>query len=106
MKIHILKLQMQQLLRPTWGPRQSAYKLMYLLTKPVLKNKFIKMLRIFYIEIDLYFVMYLYKCKLNCLKKRYQEKWENAYLTAKSETASGALSGPHTPGLWSVVSAN
>ena len=52
-KIHILKLKMQQPLGPTWGPRHSAYRLIYLVTKPVLKNKFTKMLRIFYIEIDI-----------------------------------------------------
>ena len=31
------------------------------------------------------------------LKKKYQEKWENAYLTVKSSPASGALSGPPRP---------
>ena len=40
------------------------------------------------------------------LKKKYQEKWENAYLTIKGSPASGALSGPQTPGLQSNVSAN
>ena len=50
--------------------------------------------------------MCLHKCKLNLLKKKYQEKWENAYLTAKSATASGDLSRPQTPSLQSVVSAN
>ena len=40
------------------------------------------------------------------MKKRYQEKWENAYLTVKSVTGSGALSRPQTPGLQSNVSAN
>ena len=29
-------------------------------------------------------------------KKKYQEKWENAYLTVKGSPASGALSGPQT----------
>ena len=47
-KIHMLKLKMQQILEPQVGLR-----LMYLLTKPVLKNKFVKVLRIFYIEIDI-----------------------------------------------------
>ena len=37
--------------------------------------------------------------EVNFLKKKYQEKWENAYLTVKIATASGALSGPQTPGL-------
>ena len=37
--------------------------------------------------------------EVNFLKKKYQEKWENAYLTGKISTASGALSGPQTPGL-------
>ena len=46
------KLKMQQLLGPQVGPRPLVYRLMYLLTKPVL-NKFVKMLRIFYIEIDI-----------------------------------------------------
>ena len=31
------------------------------------------------------------KCKLNCLKKKYQEKWENAYLTVKNARASRVL---------------
>ena len=39
-------------------------------------------------------------------KKKYQEKWENAYFTVKGSPASGALSGPQTPGLQSNVSAN
>ena len=40
------------------------------------------------------------------LKKKYQEKWENAYLTVKGSLASGALSGPQTPDLQSNVLAN
>ena len=35
------------------GLRPLVYKLMYLLTKPVLKKKIVKILRIFYIEIDI-----------------------------------------------------
>ena len=31
------------------------------------------------------------------LKKKYQEKWENEYLTIKGSLASGALSGPQMP---------
>ena len=31
------------------------------------------------------------------MKKKYQENWENAYLTVKSVTASGALSEPRPP---------
>ena len=38
------------------------------------------------------------------LKKKYQEKWENAYLTVKGSPASGALSRPQTPSLQSNVS--
>ena len=34
--------------------------------------------------------------KVKFLKKRYQERWENAYLTIKSVTASGTLSGSQT----------
>ena len=44
--------------------------------------------------------------EVNFLKKKYQEKWENEYLTAKSSPASGALSGPETPGLQNNVSTN
>ena len=40
------------------------------------------------------------------LKKKYQEKWENAYLTVKGSPASGALSVPQTPSLQSNVSEN
>ena len=43
--------------------------------------------------------MCLHECKINFLEEKYQEKWENAYLTVTSATASGALSGPQTPGL-------
>ena len=35
--------------------------------------------------------------KLKILKKRYQEKWENAYLTLKNTRASRALRWPWTP---------
>ena len=51
--IHILKLKMQQLLGPQVDPRPLVYWLIYLLTKPVLKNKFVKMFRIFYMKIDI-----------------------------------------------------
>ena len=44
-----------------------------------------------------YFVMCLHKCKLNVLKKKYEEKWENAYLTVKYAIASWALSGTQSP---------
>ena len=37
--------------------------------------------------------------EVNFLNKKYQEKWENAYLTVKIATASGAISGPQTPSL-------
>ena len=40
------------------------------------------------------------------LKKKYQEKSENVYLTVKGSPASGALSGYQTPGLQSNVSTN
>ena len=38
-----------------------------------------------------YFVIYPHKCTLNNLKKRYQVKWENAYLGVKNARASWAL---------------
>ena len=37
--------------------------------------------------------------QVNFLEEKYQEKWENAYLTVKNATASVALSGSQTPGL-------
>ena len=37
--------------------------------------------------------------EVNFLKKKYQEKWENAYLTVKIATASGALSRTPDPQL-------
>ena len=52
-KIHILQLKMQQLLGPQVGPWPLVYRLMYLQTKPILKNKFVKMPRIFCIEMDI-----------------------------------------------------
>ena len=42
--------------------------------------------------------MCLHECKL-FLEEKYQEKWENAFLTVKNATASEALSGPQTPTL-------
>ena len=39
--------------------------------------------------------------QVNFLEEKYQEKWENAYLTVKSATASRAISKSQTPGLWS-----
>ena len=38
--------------------------------------------------------------QVQIFEEKYQEKWENAYLTFKNATASGALgalSGPQTP---------
>ena len=40
------------------------------------------------------------------LKKKYKEKWENAYLTVQGSPASGVLSGPQTPSLQSNVAPN
>ena len=53
MKIHVLKLKMQQLLGSQVSPLPLVYRLIYLQTEPILKNKFVKMPRIFYIEIDI-----------------------------------------------------
>ena len=63
------------------------------------------MARIFHTEIE-FFVMYLQKCKLTILKKKYQKKWENTYLIVKNATTSGAPSGPQTSGLQTNLSAN
>ena len=38
-----------------------------------------------------YLLMYPHKCTLKILKKKYQEKWENAYLRVKNARASRAL---------------
>ena len=43
--------------------------------------------------------MCLHKCKLNYLKNKCQEKWENAYLSAKSATVSGTLRSVPDPQL-------
>ena len=45
-----------------------------------------------------YFVIYPHKCTLNNLKKKYQEKWENAYMTVKNARASRALRQALDPG--------
>ena len=52
------------------------------------------MLRFFCIEIFCDVPTWLW---VNSLEEKYQEKWENAYLTAESATTSGALSGSQTP---------
>ena len=45
-----------------------------------------------------YFVIYPHKYTLNNLKKKYQEKWENAYLTVKNAWAFRALRRTLYPG--------
>ena len=52
--------------------------------------EFVKMVRILHIE--RYFVMYPHKMYIKKLKKKYQKKWENAYLIVKNARASRALS--------------
>ena len=37
--------------------------------------------------------------QVNFLEEKYQENWENVYLTVKIATASGALSRSQTPSL-------
>ena len=69
----MLKLKMQQHLGTQVGLRSLVYRLMHLQTKPILKNKFVKLPRIFYIKIDILWCAYI---KLNCLKKKYQENVE------------------------------
>ena len=51
-----------------------------------------------------YFVIYPHKCTLNNLKKKYQEKWENAYLTVKKGRASRALRRALDPGQYWLAS--
>ena len=67
------------------------------------KIAFAKMSRIFHIE-NKYFVIYPHKCTLNNLKKKYQEKWENAYLTVKNARASRALRWALDPGQYWLAS--
>ena len=43
-----------------------------------------------------YFVIYPHKCTLNNLKKKYQKKWENAYVTIKMQELPGPALGPWT----------
>ena len=50
---YVFKLKMQQLLGTQVGPQPLIYRLMYLQSKPILENKFVKIPRIFYIEIDI-----------------------------------------------------
>ena len=45
-----------------------------------------------------YFVIYPHKCTFNNLKKKYQEKWENAYVTVKNTRASRVLRWALDPG--------
>ena len=45
-----------------------------------------------------YLLMYPQKCTLKILKKKYQEKWENAYLRVKNARASRALRWALDPG--------
>ena len=61
-----------------------------------MKVALIKIARIFHIE--RYFVIYPHKCTLKKLKKKYQEKWENAYLIVKNARASRALRRALDPG--------
>ena len=61
------------------------------------KIAFAEMFRIFHIK-NKYFVIYPHKCILNNLKKKYQEKWENAYLRVKNARASRALRRALNPG--------
>ena len=61
-----------------------------------MKVALIKIARIFHIE--RYFVIYPHKCTLKKLKKKYQEKWENAYLIVKNARASRALRQALDPG--------
>ena len=50
------------------------------------------------------FVMCLHKLLVEKLKKRYQEKWENAYLTVKNARASRVLRRALDPGRYMLTS--
>ena len=47
--------------------------------------------------------MYPHKCTLNIWKKKYQEKWENAYLTVKNARAARALRQALDPGQYWLI---
>ena len=59
---------------------------------------FIKMARIFHIEIEIFKNIHLKK-----LKKKYQKKWENAYLIVKNARASRAQLWALDPGQYYIV---
>ena len=48
--------------------------------------------------------MYPHKCTFKILMKKYQEKWENAYLRVKNARASRALRWTLDPGQYWLAS--
>ena len=47
--------------------------------------------------------MHLHECKFKFLKKRCQQKWDNAYLIIKNAKASWALMRALDPGPWTLA---
>ena len=97
------------------GPRPPAYRVMYLQTnlneqiRPFIvsdkeKENYICSNGQNLSYWNKYFVIYPHKCTLNNFKKKYQEKWENAYLTAKNARASRALRRALDPGQYWLTS--
>ena len=101
-KMHIWQLKVWQLLGPEVGPTPPAYRVMFQQTKVHEKTRPLivsdkerencicqNVQNLSYW--NRYFVIYPHKCTLDNLKKKYQKKWENAYVTVKNTRASRAL---------------
>ena len=113
-RMHIWQWKVQQLLGPWADPKPPAYTVMYLQTKP---NEQLKPLIFSDKENgncfcqngqnlsywNRYFVIYPHKFTFKKLKKKYQEKWENAYLIVKNARASRALRWALDPGPWPIL---
>ena len=108
-KMHIWQLNVWQLLGPSAGPRPPAYGVLFQQTKVNEKTRPLivsdkerencicqNVQNLSYW--NRYFVIYPHKCTLNNLKKKFQEKWENAYMTVKNARVSRALRWALDPG--------
>ena len=99
--MHIGQLKVQQLLGPSAGPRppglqsnvqtKANEQIISLFVSDEEKENCICQNGQNLSYWNRYFVMYPHKCTLNNFKKKYQEKWENAYLTVKNARASRTL---------------
>ena len=88
-KIHILRLKTVTASVAPSGPQTPCLQTNVSRTKPILKNKFVKMPKSFILKKIFYVCTYINLHQF--LKKKCQEKWENAYLRVKNARASRAL---------------